>query len=170
MKLHVSGIAVLFIVALAIQGLIWPRPLPPLTEPIDHIVILKSERTLTLFRDGRPVRRYPVGLGFAPEGDKERQGDGRTPEGMFTVDRRNPHSRFHLSLGIDYPRPEDVVRARAGGYSPGGDIFIHGQPRGIAGLQRLAGDWTDGCIAVSNANMDQIWAVTPIGTTVEIRP
>jgi murein L,D-transpeptidase YafK len=116
------------------------------------------------------VRTYPVGLGFAPEGDKNRQGDGRTPEGLFRIDRRNDRSRFHLSLGLDYPQPEDIARAVEGGYSPGGDIFIHGQPPGIEGRRRLAGDWTDGCIAITNANMDEVWRVTPLGTEVEVVP
>ena len=99
-----------------------------------------------------------------------KEGDGRTPEGVFRVDRRNDRSRFHLSLGLDYPRPQDRARARAQGVDPGGDIFIHGQPDGIEGRTRLLHDWTDGCIAVTNANMDEIWRVVPLGTEVEIVP
>ncbi|NAZ38068.1 murein L,D-transpeptidase family protein [Rubellimicrobium sp. CFH 75288] len=147
-----------------------PAPLPPLEGPVDLIVVDKSDRVLSLVRDGRVLRRYHVSLGFAPEGPKARQGDGRTPEGVFRIDRRNAASRFHLSLGIDYPRPEDRARAAAGGYSPGGDIFIHGQPAGVTGRWRVPGDWTDGCIAVTNDAMEEIWAVAPIGTPVEIRP
>ena len=150
-----------------------PQPLPPLgTEPVDLILVDKSDRTLSLVRDGETVRTYAVGLGFEPEGDKARQGDGRTPEGIFHIGRRNDASRFHLSLGLDYPRPEDVARASAGGYSPGGDIFIHGQPNGLdlGPRARVAGDWTDGCVAVTNANIEEVWAVAPLGTTVEIRP
>ena len=147
-----------------------PPPPLPLTGTVDRIVIDKSDRVLIAYQDGRPVRRYPMSLGFAPEGDKVRQGDGRTPEGIFRIDRRNAQSRFHLSLGLDYPQPDDITRARAGGYDPGGDIFIHGQPRGLSGLQRIATDWTEGCIAINNHAMDELWAVTPIGTEVEIRP
>jgi murein L,D-transpeptidase YafK len=147
-----------------------PRPLPPLRGPVDHILIDKSERTLSLVQDGRPVRTYPVGLGFAPEGDKVRQGDGRTPEGTFRIDLRNEASQYHLSLRIDYPRPEDLSRAAAEGYDPGGEIFIHGQPPGLGLRERLAGDWTAGCIAVTNANIQEIWRVTPVGTRVEIVP
>ncbi len=147
-----------------------PRPLPPLEGPVDLIRVDKSDRLLLLVRDGEVLRAYPVSLGFAPEGDKRREGDGRTPEGTFRIDRLNPESRFHLSLGLDYPQPEDVRRAAREGASPGGDIFIHGQPAGIEGRARLAGDWTAGCIAVTNANMEEIWRVADLGTRVEIVP
>jgi murein L,D-transpeptidase YafK len=145
-------------------------PPPPLTGQIDRIVVEKAARRMQLIQDGKAVRTYTVALGFAPTGDKLRQGDGRTPEGEFTINRRNDQSAFHLSIGIDYPQEDDLVRARAGGYSPGGDIFIHGQPNAIGDGFRLRGDWTNGCIAVTNREMREIWAVTPIGTTVEIRP
>lgn len=145
-------------------------PPPPLTGQVDRIIIEKAARRLQLIQDGKPVRTYQIALGFSPAGDKERQGDGRTPEGTFTIDRRNSDSAFHLSLGLDYPQPEDRARASAGGYSPGGDIFIHGQPNGLAEGFKLRGDWTAGCVAVTNAEMREIWAVTPVGTTVEIRP
>lgn len=147
-----------------------PIPRAPLTGQIDRIVIEKAARRLTVYRDGAALRAYPVALGFAPEGDKRRQGDGRTPEGVFRIDRRNAASAFHLSLGIDYPQPDDIARARAGGYSPGGDIFIHGQPNGYDWAPTLAYDWTEGCIAVSDAEIEELWRVTPIGTEVEIRP
>lgn len=145
-------------------------PPPALTGPIDRIVIEKSTRRMQLYQDGKVVRTYVIALGFTPAGDKERQGDGKTPEGEFTVNRRNPASTFHLSLGLDYPQPDDIARAAAGGYSPGGDIFIHGQPFGVTEGFKLKGDWTAGCIAVSNDEIREIWELTPIGTTVEIRP
>ncbi len=145
-------------------------PPPPLSGQVDRIVIEKSARQMQLMQDGKVVRTYKIALGFAPDGDKDRQGDGRTPEGEFTIDRRNDRSAFHLSLGLDYPRPKDRARAAAGGYSPGGDIFIHGQPNAVSERFKLRGDWTAGCIAVTNAEMREIWAVTPIGTKVEIRP
>lgn len=145
-------------------------PPPPLTGSIDRIVIEKSARRMQLMQGGRVVRSYAIALGFDPVGDKDRQGDGRTPEGEFTIDRRNGESAFHLSLGLDYPRPEDVARATAGGYSPGGDIFIHGQPNALPEGFKLKGDWTAGCIAVTNTEIREIWAVTPLGTKVEIRP
>ena len=146
------------------------EPLPPLTGQVDRILIEKAARRLTVFRDGVTLRSYPVALGFAPEGDKLRQGDGRTPEGRFRIDRRNAESRFHLSLGLDYPQADDLIRASAGGYDPGGDIFIHGQPNAFIGKATLRYDWTAGCIAVSNTEIEELWRVTRIGTEVEIRP
>lgn len=145
-------------------------PPPPLTGQIDHIVVEKAARRMQLFQDGKAVRSYRIALGFTPEGDKLRQGDGKTPEGEFSIDRRNSESAFHLSIGLDYPRPEDVARAAAGGYSPGGDIFIHGQPNALPDGLKIKGDWTAGCIALTNAEMREVWAVTPVGTTVEIWP
>lgn len=145
-------------------------PPPALTGSIDRIVIEKSARRMQLFQGDTVVRTYAIALGFTPMGDKFRQGDGKTPEGEFTVTRRNEHSAFHLSLGLDYPQPDDIVRAAEAGYSPGGDIFIHGQPRGVTAGFKLKGDWTAGCIAVSNAEIDELWEVAPIGTKVEIRP
>ncbi|WP_425085623.1 L,D-transpeptidase family protein [Ruegeria profundi] len=150
-----------------------PRPPAPAMAPdaaqIDHILIEKSARRLTATLDGAIVLQSEIALGFAPEGDKEQEGDGKTPVGVFTIDRRNPNSAFHLSLGIDYPQPDDIARAQQRGIDPGGGIFIHGQPNGVVGLI-LPGDWTLGCIALSNDEMAQLWSLTPTGTTVEIRP
>ncbi|WP_374391307.1 murein L,D-transpeptidase family protein [Tabrizicola sp.] len=145
-------------------------PPPPLAGEIDRIVIEKAARRMQLFQDGKPVRTYKIALGFTPAGDKVRQGDGKTPEGTFTIDRRNAESAFHLSIGLDYPQPEDSARAAKEGYSPGGDIFIHGQPNALPDGLKIKGDWTAGCIALTNAEIEEIWAVTPIGTKVEVRP
>ncbi len=150
-----------------------PAPMPPavaLTGPVDLILIEKSARRLSLIKDGQTLRIYRIALGFAPAGDKERQGDGRTPEGRFAIDRRNDRSAYHLSLGLNYPRREDRARAAAGGYDPGGDIMIHGQPNELPGDAVLHTDWTAGCIALSNAEIREIWSVAPTGTAVEIRP
>ena len=163
----------LLIAALGLAA-IWlpqrPAPMLPLTGTIDLIVIEKSARRMQLIQNGQPVRSYRIALGFAPVGDKTRQGDGRTPEGRFTINRRNAASAFHLSLGLDYPQADDLIRAASTGTNPGGDIFIHGQPNALAEPLTLKGDWTAGCIAVSNTEMREIWAVTPTGTPVEIRP
>lgn len=147
-----------------------PGPLPPLTGTIDHILVEKSARRLTVFRDGEALRSYGIALGFAPEGDKIRQGDGKTPEGRFRINRRNAESAFHLSLGLDYPQQDDLIRAAAGGYSPGGDIFIHGQPNAFFGKATLRHDWTEGCIALADAEIEELWRIAPMGTAVEIRP
>jgi len=151
-----------------------PRPeAPPLAgtvQHVDHILIEKAAKRLTVSREGVVVMQVPISLGFASTGDKQQEGDGKTPEGLFSIDRRNPHSSYYLSLGLDYPRPEDVARAKEAGIDPGGDIFIHGQPNSLGDLVTLPGDWTDGCIAVTNEQMARLWALAPIGTAVEIRP
>jgi murein L,D-transpeptidase YafK len=148
-----------------------PQPAPtPIIGDIDHILIEKEARRLTVFQNDIAVKTYPIGLGFAPKGDKIKEGDGKTPEGLYKINRRNPNSKHTLSLGIDYPQAEDLERAQHGGYSAGGDIFIHGQPNSLKDSLKIKGDWTAGCIAVSNTEIREVWASTPIGTTVEIRP
>lgn len=171
-----AWLALVALLGLITASLFMPReqvdlpPPPPLTGEIDRIVIEKAARRMQLMQNGTVVRTYRIALGFTPVGDKQRQGDGKTPEGDFTIDRRNGQSAFHLSLGLNYPRPEDVQRAADGGYDPGGEIFIHGQPNALPEGFKLRGDWTAGCIAVTNSEMREIWAVTPIGTPVELRP
>jgi len=147
-----------------------PSTLPPIIGAVDRIIIEKAARRMVLVQDGQELRAYRIALGFSPLGDKERQGDGRTPEGLFRIDRRNDQSAYHLSLGLDYPQPEDRARAQAGGYDQGGDIMIHGQPNAVGDDVVLKGDWTDGCIAVSNAERREIWAATDADTLVEVRP
>ncbi len=139
----------------------------------DFVLVDKSDRTLTLLRDGEVLRQY-TGLQFGdePRGHKQFEGDERTPEGQYVIDTRNPHSRYHLSLRISYPNEADRAYAARRGRSPGGDIFIHGQPNGLRGAEdggRVSGDWTDGCIALTNAEIAEIWAVVPDGTPIEIR-
>lgn len=147
-----------------------PPNLPPIIGTADRIIVEKSARRMVLMQNDKVLREYRIALGFSPQGDKERQGDGRTPEGVFAIDRRNDRSAYHLSLGLDYPQPEDRARAKAAGYDPGGDIMIHGQPNALADDVVLRGDWTAGCIAVSNAEMREIWAATDARTVVEVRP
>ena len=140
------------------------------TARIDRILVEKAARRLTTFRVGQVVRVYRVALGSSPLGDKARQGDGRTPEGLFRINRRNDASAFHLSLGLDYPQPADIATARAGGYDPGGDIFLHGQPNALPSGVTLWRDWTAGCIALSDAEIEELWRAAALGTQVEIRP
>ncbi|MFT4014196.1 MAG: L,D-transpeptidase family protein [Paracoccus sp. (in: a-proteobacteria)] len=142
----------------------------PLASPVERILIEKSARRMTVWQKEGTPRSFRIALGFAPEGDKGRQGDGRTPEGVFRVDRLNRNSAFHLSLGLDYPQKRHREAARKGGYDPGGDIMIHGQPKQVPDGYRVKGDWTAGCIAVSNAEIEEIFAQTALGTRVEIRP
>jgi len=133
----------------------------------DKVFVDKSERRLDLMRDGGVIASFPVMLGFNPGGLKTQQGDGRTPEGDYVLDWRNPQSRFHLSLHVSYPNAEDKAQAASRGVSPGGDIFIHGTPGWYA---MVGGDWTLGCIAVANADMDVIWKAVPDGTPITIQP
>lgn len=141
-----------------------------LTTPIQRILVEKSARRMTVFQTHGPPKEYRIALGFSPAGDKARQGDGRTPEGVFRIDRLNDRSRYHLSLGLDYPQRQHRDAARRAGVDPGGDIMIHGQPNAIADGFRVKGDWTAGCIAIDNAEIEEIFALAAIGTQVEIRP
>jgi len=138
-------------------------------ERADFVLVDKSDRTLTLFVDGEAKRTYRgIAFGDVPMGHKQFEGDERTPEGRYTIDARNPNSAYHLSLRISYPNAQDRAYAEQLGRSPGGDIFIHGQPNGSL-LERLAGDWTDGCIAVSDVEIRELWGAIPNGTPIEIR-
>lgn len=132
----------------------------------NHIVISKTNRAMALMSGEQTLKRYRIGLGFMPEGHKTRSGDGRTPEGRYYIDRRNPRSEFFLSLGISYPNATDVARARALGVRPGGDIFIHGGPR--PGIDRRGRDWTAGCISVTDQEMEEIWMMVPTGIPITI--
>jgi murein L,D-transpeptidase YafK len=134
---------------------------------VDRIVVNKGRREMLLLSGESVVRCYRVALGRDPVGHKEREGDGRTPEGEYTIDKRNPKSKYYLALHISYPGAADVERARALGVDPGGDIMIHGVKAGVAHPES---DWTHGCIAVTDAEMDEIWGLVADGTAVEINP
>lgn len=144
----------------------------PVAAAVDRIVVEKAARRMTLYQGTDAVAVYRVALGFAPVGDKRREGDGRTPEGVYRVDAKNARSQFHLSLRISYPDTEDRRAARAAGVPPGGDIYIHGTPgrdAPYAAGARIA-DWTLGCIAVTNDEIEEIWRRVAVGTRVDIRP
>lgn len=138
----------------------------------DLILVDKSDRTLTLFAGHRKLKTYKVALGRNPLGHKQQEGDGRTPEGRYEIDFRKQDSAFHRALHISYPNATDVRNARRRWVSPGGAIMIHGLPNrlGMAGSLHLARDWTEGCIAVTNAEIEEIWRVVPNGTRIEITP
>ena len=138
----------------------------------DKIVILKSARSMTLFSGGKVLKTYKVALGSAPVGPKRVEGDHKTPEGDYVIDAKNSQSQFHLSLHISYPSAADQKEARRMGRPPGGAIMIHGLAKPFAYLGPLhrQTDWTDGCIAVTNAEIEEIWKLVPVGTRVEIRP
>lgn len=134
---------------------------------VTRVIVFKGARKMHLLHDKKVLKTYKIGLGFAPSGDKTIEGDGRTPEGHYFIDRRNPNSEFHLSLGISYPNKRDVAEALALGKSPGGDIFIHGRPY----KYRKGGrDWTLGCISVNNRQIEEIYAMVKNGTPISIYP
>ncbi|MEM6810820.1 MAG: L,D-transpeptidase family protein [Pseudomonadota bacterium] len=138
----------------------------------DRVLVDKSERWMRLYDGDEVLREFKISLGQEPEGDKRQEGDNKTPEGRYTLDVRNPDSDFFLSIRISYPSPSDAAAARAVGTDPGGQIMIHGQPnepRYSPGFYAST-DWTNGCIAVSNLAMIDIWLMTRPGTPIEIRP
>jgi len=142
------------------------------TEPADKVLIEKKERRLTLLSKGEVIKTYKIALGGIPVGPKERQGDNKTPEGTYIIDSRNRDSGYHLSLHISYPNEKDKMRAKELGVSPGGDIMIHGIKNSLTrvGAYHAEVDWTKGCIAVTNEEMEEIYKLVPNGTIAEIRP
>jgi len=142
------------------------------TEPADKVIIEKKERRLTLLSKGEVIKTYKIALGGDPVGPKERQGDNKTPEGTYIIDSRKGDSDYHLSLHISYPNEKDKMRAKELSVSPGGDIMIHGIKNGFSwvGTSHTEVDWTKGCIAVTDGEMEEIFKLVPNGTIVEIRP
>ncbi len=134
---------------------------------VTRIVVWKDDRRMRLFHHQQVLMDVPIGLGFEPIGHKQRRGDGRTPEGNYIIDRRNPNSAFHLSLGISYPDVNDKLVATEAGDDPGGDIFIHGRGPNYSNAR---GDWTAGCIAVTDRQMEKIYAMVRTGTPITILP
>lgn len=150
-------------------------PVPEKTLPpgvsVDQVVVEKKTHRLLLVKNGRMLKSYAIALGREP-GPKERQGDGRTPEGKYSIDSRNAGSRYYRSLHISYPDQEQRREARAKGLSPGGDIMIHGLPPKWAWVGRWHSliDWTQGCMAVTNREMDELWRAVPLHAEIEIKP
>ncbi len=141
-------------------------------EYADKVLVDKSNARLYLLRSGQIYRSFPVVFGGQPKGHKQQQGDERTPEGHYTLDYKNPHSSYYKSIHISYPNSADRQRARAKGVNPGGEIMIHGQKNGFGWLAAVTQkyNWTNGCIALSNADMDAVWQAVKVGTPIEIRP
>jgi murein L,D-transpeptidase YafK len=138
----------------------------------DSVIVRKSERKLYLMRQGEILRTYRIALGLRPDGHKQFEGDFRTPEGKYRLTRRNPNSEYFLSIQIDYPNERDIERARRQGLKPGGAIMIHGQPNVPRKSRDYYAnvDWTEGCIAVANSDMVEIWLMTPSNIPIEIAP
>ena len=152
-------------IAGTVAGLAGCSATPRYSGPeVTRIQVFKGRREMQFIHERTLLKSYSFDLGFNPIGHKLQEGDGRTPEGAYRIDRRNPNSRFHLSLGISYPDRSDVAAARARGVDPGGDIFIHGTPEKWLNTP----DWTWGCIAVKNDEMDEIYAMIETGTLIYI--
>ena len=144
--------------------------LDPTLDKADKVLVVKTERRLYLLRDSQVLQSYRIALGQNPVGHKVFQGDGRTPEGLYTLDWRTNASRFYRAIHISYPNDEDTGRALQFGGRPGGAVMIHGQPTdGFAGANPYF-DWTEGCIALSNIEMDEVWMAVDDGTPIEILP
>jgi lipoprotein-anchoring transpeptidase ErfK/SrfK len=178
-KYHAGGVSKVILTAFIVICILalyfyahynW-HPLPAGTT-IDRILVEKSAKRLSIFRDGNQVKRYRIALGRNPVAAKQEEGDMKTPEGMYQIDSRNAQSSFHLALHISYPSDEDNQRAAARGISAGSDIMIHGiqNGRGWIGAFHRWKNWTAGCIALTDEEIEELWRVTPDGTTIEIRP
>lgn len=157
------------VAALSIKARRLENPLPA-NATADKILVEKSKRRLTLLNKNTPLKTYEISLGREPVEKKTEEGDGRTPEGIYSIDRRKLNSKYHRALHVSYPSAIDVAQAKAKGVSPGGDIMIHGLPNGIGFIGNLhtKRDWTLGCIAVTNSEIEEIWRAVPDGATVEI--
>ena len=141
-------------------------------QPVDRVVVHKAKRLMELYREDAVVASFKVSLGLVPIGQKQREGDYRTPEGRYRLTRRNAQSDFFLAVQVSYPEPADVALARRNGWAPGGAIMVHGLPNQLkySRDRYLSTDWTDGCIALSNEDMLDFWLLTGNGTPIEIRP
>jgi murein L,D-transpeptidase YafK len=151
---------------------LWPTSALPPDARADFVVVHKASRRLELYQHGALLKSYSVSLGRHPEGPKRQQSDGRTPEGQYVLDYRKRDSSFYRAIHISYPAPADLAAARARGVEPGGLVMVHGMKNGLGWLGRLhsAFDWTDGCVAVTDREMDEIWRAVPDGTKIVLKP
>jgi murein L,D-transpeptidase YafK len=168
-KIRKLSALVLFALACFTWQAFSSAPPLPASAAADEVLVLKSQRKLYLMQGGKILKRYKVSLGGHPVGPKTREGDRKTPEGKYILDWHNTESQFYKSIHLSYPNENDLARAEKLGVPPGGDLFIHGQPNDFTGPGKQAGDWTDGCIAVSNEEMDEIWRAVADGTPIEIK-
>ena len=166
------GLLVAILCSLSAFAVLPPPASAQKTEKADSILILKKDHVMELLSGGKVVRTYKVSLGRGGLAAKQREGDGRTPEGHYVIDAKYEHSAYHRALHVSYPNAEDRKRAAILGVPPGGAIMIHGLPngKGWIGARHRLYDWTLGCIAVTDQEIDEIWTLVPVGTPVEIRP
>ena len=151
----------------------YPQPKLPAGKPVDKLVVYKSKRQLLAYSNGELLKTYTISLGRQPLGHKEQEGDGKTPEGLYFINAKNPNSGYHKNLGISYPNERDIAHAKSIGKSTGGDVKIHGFKNGIlvppGRFHRLT-DWTLGCIAITNEEVDELFSAVAVGTPIEINP
>jgi murein L,D-transpeptidase YafK len=173
LKLLLGFLLILCIAAIGLSAAAYLNVDPlPQDAVADRVLVEKSARRLTLLRNGNALKSYRVALGRAPVGAKEYEGDQRTPEGVYSIDFHKPDSDYHLALHISYPEQRDIERAGAQGLSAGSDIMIHGLPNGRGWIGRFhrRRDWTAGCVAVADFEIEEIYRAVPDGTSIEIRP
>lgn len=158
------------LLTLLIYNFLPQKPLPT-DKKVDKLVVEKSKRQLLVFSKNELLKTYPISLGFGPVGHKEAEGDGRPPEGIYFINDKNPESGYYLNLGISYPNRQDTENAKKKGFSPGGDIKIHGLRNGLGFLGKLqrSYDWTHGCIALTNPEVKELFDHVPVGTEIEIK-
>jgi murein L,D-transpeptidase YafK len=166
---HLARLALFTLIALPLHALSAGDPLPA-SATADKVLVLKKERKLVLMKGDEVLKTYTVSLGAHPLGPKIKKGDSRTPEGTYLLDRHNPHSQYYKSIHISYPNAGDLAHARKLGVPPGGDLYIHGLPNDFDGPADQLGDWTEGCISVTNPEMDEIWRAVADGTPIVIKP
>lgn len=161
----------MFIIALAVYYF-YPEKTLPANIQVDSIVVYKSKRTLLAFSMGQLVKTYKISLGKSPYGSKEFEGDKKTPEGIYFINAKNPNSGYHKNLGISYPDKCDIENAKRIGRSTGGDVKIHGLRNGLGFISKFQRwyDWTAGCIALTDEEVDELYTSTKIGTKIEIKP
>ena len=166
--LKVLVLSVLLFIIITGAFLFWPQPTLPADVSAEKLVVFKSRRELQFWANGKLIKVYKISIGESPEGHKRHQGDKRTPEGLYYINDKNPNSGYHLNLGISYPNAEDKRNSS----NPGGDVKIHGLKNGQAYIGRFhrLRDWTHGCIAVTNEEMDELYKGVPIGTPILIKP
>jgi murein L,D-transpeptidase YafK len=170
--LALLGLAALAAAAAALRASAPSDPPLPQDAVADRVLVEKGARRLVLLREGVPLKVYAVALGKNPVGAKQEEGDGKTPEGSYVIDRRNADSAFHRALHVSYPSEQDLASARERGADPGGDIMIHGIRNGLGWLGpfHVRADWTAGCIAVTDEEIEEIWRAVPDGTPIDIVP
>lgn len=167
-------IAVLFLlIIVSLAGYyFYPEKALPTNRPVDKLLVYKSKRLMLVYSDGEFLKSYKISLGAEPVGKKEYQGDGKTPEGVYLINDKSPISKYHKNLGISYPCDNDIQRASSHGRRAGGDIKIHGLPNnlGFIGKFQRFYDWTSGCIAITDQEIDELYLAVKIGTLIEIKP